>query len=566
MNIVVVVCLFILGFDLLFAYFMSKVANSKGYNGLLFAVIGFFFPIFYLLILMMPYKTLKVELVDEKNQKKEKINNSVNLNKSNSRKTKKIDSEIDDENCEIKNNLFKALLILILVYVVLSWFVPVGYFSNGSFVKDAVSPVGIFDFIIYPLVTATSSVFVLTAIVFLLIGGFYGVVNKTGIYSNLLQSLAKKWKGKEKTILVVSTLIFTVLSSLTGLNLPLFILVPFVAALLMLMGYSKITAMLSTVGGILAGNIASTYGFNVAGYISYLTENINDSIWVRLVMLVLVSGLLIFTVLKTAKLNKTAEKNIPLYEDSAKKVNGKTAKPFVIMFVITMLVLIIGMFNWNGVFKIELFDNILTSIQGFKIGDYAIFANLLGSIPAVGSWTNYEIGVILIINALIIGRLYGLTWSEIVNSFVEGMKKMVPVAVWTMAASILFLLMNTNSSGYTMYNTISNSILGLTDKLNVFTMSLTTLIGSILYNDFPYLLSALYAPITSLYTNFSLIGIITQIIHGIVQFIAPTSVILVAGLTYFDIPYTEWLKKFWKFFLGLLMVGIIVIILMLLFA
>ena len=143
-----------------------------------------------------------------------------------------------------KNGLFKALLILILVYVVLSWFVPVGYFSNGSFVKDAVSPVGIFDFIIYPLVTATSSVFVLTAIVFLLIGGFYGVVNKTGIYSNLLQSLAKKWKGKEKTILVVSTLIFTVLSSLTGLNLPLFILVPFVAAVLMLMGYSKITAML----------------------------------------------------------------------------------------------------------------------------------------------------------------------------------------------------------------------------------------------------------------------------------------------------------------------------------
>ena len=562
----IVVCLFILGFDLLFAYFMSKVANSKGYNGLLFAVIGFFFPIFYLLILMMPYKTLKVELVDEKNQKKEKINNSVNLNKSNSRKTKKIDSEIDDENCEIKNNLFKALLILILVYVVLSWFVPVGYFSNGSFVKDAVSPVGIFDFIIYPLVTATSSVFVLTAIVFLLIGGFYGVVNKTGIYSNLLQSLAKKWKGKEKTILVVSTLIFTVLSSLTGLNLPLFILVPFVAALLMLMGYSKITAMLSTVGGVLAGNIASTYGFNVAGYISYLTENINDSIWVRLVMLVLVSGLLIFTVLKTAKLNKTAENNIPLYEDSAKKVNGKTAKPFIIMFIVTMLVLIIGMFNWNGVFKIELFNNILTSIQGFKIGDYAIFANLLGSIPAVGSWTNYEIGVVLIINAFIIGRLYGLTWSEIVNSFVEGMKKMIPVAVWTMAASILFLLMNTNSSGYTMYNTISNSILGLTDKLNVFTMSLTTLIGSILYNDFPYLLSALYAPITSLYTNFSLIGIITQIIHGIVQFIAPTSVILVAGLTYFDIPYTEWLKKLWKFFLGLLMVGIIVIILMLLFA
>lgn len=464
-----------------------------------------------------------------------------------------------------KNNLFKPLLIVFLAYVIFSWLIPVGYFSNGSFVKDAVDPVGLFDIVIYPLVTATSSVFVLTAIVFLLIGGFYGVVNKTGVYSNLLHSLAKRWKNQEKKVLVAITLIFVILSSLTGLNLPLFVLVPFAASILLVMGYSKFTAMLSTVGGILVGNIASTYGFNVAGYIAYLTENINDSNWLRLIMLVLVSGLLVYVVLKTAKLNKNPEKNIPLYDETEKQVKGKTGKPFVVMFIITMLVLMIGMFNWNGVFGIELFDNILTSIQSFKIGNLAIFDGLLGTLPAVGSWTNYELGIVLIINAFIIGRLYGLKCKEIVDGFIDGMKEMVPVAIWTIGASIIFLLMNTNSNGYTMYNTISNSILGLTDDLNVFTMSLTSLIGSVLYNDFPYLLSALYSPISTLYTNFSLIGMIVQVIHGIVQMIVPTSVILVAGLVYFDIPYTEWLKKLWRFFLGLLAIGIIIIILMLLF-
>lgn len=462
-----------------------------------------------------------------------------------------------------KNSLLKAMLIVFFAFVLLSWVIPTGYFSNGEFVKVAVTPIGLFDIITYPIVTATSSVFILTAILFLCIGGFYGVLNKTGVYSKVLESLVKKGKGREKIVLVITTLVFTILSSLTGLSLPLFILVPFAAALLMLLGYNKLTAMVSTVGGILAGSMASTYGFNVVGYIYYLTENIHDSIWLRLLMLALVSIILVVTLVKTSKISKTKEE-IPLYEKNS--VKGKKATSLVVTSILTILIIMIGMFNWYGVFGIELFDNILTNISNFKIGEYAIFSNLLGAMPAIGSWTNYEVCLVLIINSFIIGRLYGLTCKETFEGFKEGLIKMVPVALWTIAANVIFLLMNTNSSGYTMYNTIANSILGLSDELNVATMSLTSLIGSVLYNDFPYLLSSLYSPITALYTNFSLIGIIVQFIHGLVQFIAPTSVILVAGLTYFEIPYTEWLKKLWKLFLGLLIASIIVIIVMLIIA
>lgn len=462
-----------------------------------------------------------------------------------------------------KNSLLKAMLIVFCAFVLLSWIIPTGYFSNGEFVKDTFAPVGLFDIITYPIVTITSSVFILTAIVFLCIGGFYGVLNKTGVYSLILETLAKKWKGKEKVVLVITTLLFTILSSLSGLSLPLFILVPFMTTLLMLLGYNKLTAMVSTVGGILAGSMASTYGFNVAGYVSYLTENINDSILLRLLMLILVSAILVITLLKTSKISKTKEE-IPLYEKNS--VKGKKITSLVVVSILTFIIIMVGMFNWNGVFGIELFDNIYTNITDFKIGDYAIFGYLLGAMPAIGSWTNYEICVVLIINSFIIGRLYGLTCKEIFKGFKEGLIKMIPVALWTIAASVIFLLMNTNSNGYTLYNTISNSILGLTDKLNVTTMSFTALIGSVLYNDFPYLLSTLYSQVTSLYTNFSLIGMIVQFIHGLVQFIAPTSVILVAGLTYFEIPYAEWLKKLWKLFLSLLMASIVVIIIMLIIA
>lgn len=459
-----------------------------------------------------------------------------------------------------KNNVLKAILVVFLTYVALSWIIPTGYFNSGEFIEQTTQPIGLFDLIIYPLITATSSVFILSAIVILLIGGLYGVLNKTGAYGKLLDTLSKKLKGKEKVSLIVITVLFTVLSSFTGLNLSLFVFVPMIAALLMLLGYNKFTAMLATIGGILAGNMASTYGFNIAGYVSYLTENINDSIVTRIITLILVLIVLVITVLKTAKLDKKAKEEIPMYEkniDKKVKCTGLSIT-LILMFIITF----IGMINWNGLFGIELFDNIHNAVVSFKIGDYELLGKLIGTVPSFGTWTNYELGLILIVTAFILGKIYKLSLNDILDGFIDGVKKMTPVAMMSIVANIIFLLMNADSNGYTIYNTIANGILNITDKFNGITLSFTTLIGSIFYNDFPYLLSVLYSPIVALTENYALVGIVTQAIHGLVQFIAPTSVMLVIGLTYFDISYTEWLKNLWKLFIALLLVVVIILVIL----
>ncbi len=459
-----------------------------------------------------------------------------------------------------KNSFLKALVIVFLVYVVLSWIIPVGYFSSGKLVTDATSPVGIFDLILYPIIAGTSSVFLLTAIVILLMGGLYGVLNKTGAYSKITEGIAKKFKGKEKRVLVFITLFFVILTSFTGLTLPMFMLVPFMATVLMLLGYSKFTSCLSTIGGILIGNLASTYGFNVAGYISYLTENINDSIIFRVLLLVVVSGVLIYTLLKTSKINKKKEENIPLYEKNIDK-NANT-KPIVILSIISFILVLVGMINWNAVFGIELFENIHKSITEFEIGGYTLFGNLIGTLPAIGSWTNYELALILIILSFVIGKIYKMKFNEILDGMVDGMKEVVPVALVAIIANIIFLLMNSNTSGYTIFAPISNYLLNLTKNLNVVTMSITSIIGSIFYNDFPYMLSSMYSPITTLYESYSVIGFIAQSMHGLVQLVAPTSVVLVAGLTLFNIDYKEWLKNLWKLFILLLLAILVIIIIM----
>jgi len=123
--------------------------------------------------------------------------------------------------------------------------------------------------------------------------------------------------------------------------------------------------------------------------------------------------------------------------------------------------------------------------------------------------------------------------------------------------------MNTTSTGYTIFPTIANYLFNLTKGFNAITFGFITFIGGILYNVFPYFLSPIYDPLVSLYsTSASIMGIVAQSIHGLVQFIVPTSVLLVVGLKMFDIDYKEWLKNTYKFVLGLLLIIVIVVAIM----
>lgn len=458
-------------------------------------------------------------------------------------------------------NLLKALLIVFLTYVLLTLIIPTGYFSSGEYVKDAITPIGLFDIIRYPIITLTTSILVLDAIIILLIGGFYGVLNKTGAYQNLIDKIVKRFKGKEKLFIIITVLLFTILSSLTALNLPLLILVPLFSTVLILLGYSKFTAMISTIGSILIGNLVSTYGYGVAGYITFFTNDVNDSIVYKLALFILVVGLLIFTVLKSAKINNKKEEPILYNKISSKDYKKSTG--LTITIILMMIIVLVGMVNWNGLFGITLFSDLQGKLLDITIKGYPIFSMIIGAMYEMGAWTNYELAVILVLITFIIGKVYKLNCKEIVESWMEGAKKLVPVAIIALVVNLLLVVMNTTSTGYTIFPTIANYLFNLTEGFNAITFGFITFIGGILYNVFPYFLSPIYDPLASIYsTSASVMGIVAQSIHGLVQFIAPTSVLLVIGLKMFDIDYKEWLKNTYKFALGLLLVIVIVVAIM----
>ena len=65
--------------------------------------------------------------------------------------------------------------------------------------------------------------------------------------------------------------------------------------------------------------------------------------------------------------------------------------------------------------------------------------------------------------------------------------------------------------------------------------------------------------VNTVYTNLAssditLIALIWQTMYGLAMLVAPTSVVLMATLSYLNIPYQKWLKGVWKIFLIILIV------------
>src|SRR5574344_586971 len=450
-----------------------------------------------------------------------------------------------------KHDLLKAIGIAFLIAVILSWVIPTGSFSSTTFTSDGTVPVGIIN--IFRLPVMTIQTFIQYFLVFLAIGGFYGILNKTGVYDNIVNGIAKKWRGKEKIALIVITVVFALVASLTGLSMLLFVVVPFIAAILLVLGYDKITVLLSTIGAILVGEAGSIFGFSGAGYVKNIFNiEMTDEVITKIILFVLLTGLFTFFVVKRAKLTKVESKN----EDTK---NDRSVLPLVISCVLLFALCLVGMYNWYYAFGIQAFNNFHTALANIKIGDYAIVTDILNGVSSLVYWGNYELSVALIMGSVVIGWLYNVSVSDFIEGYKKGVKDMFMVAFYATICNVVFTIMLSNSGN--MYSTIINWLGGFAKSFSLPIVTLISMVGSLFYNDFYYLLtdaSGILSSYDAVY--YPIMGVVTTAIHSIAMMILPTSVMLVVGLKYFDISYKDWFKAIWKYLLEAFVIVIIVAI------
>lgn len=467
-----------------------------------------------------------------------------------------------------KNSLFKILFILMVAILLLTWFVPAGYFS-GEYVESGLYRLGFFDFCQYLVLPFFQSMFLEILIFLFAVGSFYGVLSNTGAYRAIVEKIAKKFEKKGTLFLIITSFVIAALSSFGGYGLLLFIFIPAIISIILLMGYDKLTAFLTTFVAMLIGVIGATYASSyISQTLTTLSLGYNAQIYFKVSLFILSFVIFILFTLKHAKKAKSKnDKKAVEIEDTflgTESAPKKKAWPIYTIFGILFVLLILGATEWNRVFGIDIFDKMHTAITAFEIKDFAIFSYILGSsISSFGNWSYLQYAIVLIIATLIIGKMYKNKFSETVDNAVIGIKKMIkPALLIVFAYGVLVLVANTG-----IFTTLMSYVLDGTKKFNIFYASLINIFGSLLHVEMPYIgnfyLPYLVATYTAEYVP-AILNVMVQSLYGITMFVAPTSLFLILGLTYLDIPYKKWLKFSWKLVLEIFILIIIVLVTMLL--
>ena len=263
----------------------------------------------------------------------------------------------------------------------------------------------------------------------------------------------------------------------------------------------------------------------------------------------------------TKKAAKTKAYDLKSSTDTVVKVKSKNnikTWPFVLVFDLVVLILILSTFQWTDVANVDWFTKALDAVNDFEIGGFPIFAKLLGNIQAFGSWSlGYEIPAMIVLATCFLAFIYGLKFDDFLDGIIDGMKRSMKPAIYMFLVYLVLIIVTFNP----FQLNITKFFLNLTKGLNVITMTIIMAISSVLNIENVYVAQSQLPYITTIITDqtlYPLIGIICQSVYGLMMLIAPTSVILIGTLTYLDVPYTQWIKHIWKLFLELLLVLVVI--------
>ncbi len=547
-----------------------------------------------------------------------------------------------------KYNLLKVLAIMVFITWILTLVIPGSYVDySGKVTTNTIAGLGVWGLLTN--LNISISYFNNIAVFLIAVACFYAVLDKISLYNDFVSNVSKVFKGKERTFVIIVTLVFGILSLFINEFLVLIAFVPFIYKVMKELSIDKKVILASTLVAALIGSMCSIYNSTL---FSAFSLKINTLLLVKIIIFVVSISILTILIApkNSSKKQKKASKEKETKEElkntktkkvatksKAKKVNktlyavltilfgsiginkfyagqikkgilsilfcwtlipailsvaefitvltekaDKTGKievtserrnkvAFIVSVVIFALFIIASIIPYESLFKnCTVFTEFNSWLSNLKIGNYAIFNNIIGSplivsestgsttgsIAVFGSWTMSDVSILLFILTLLIAIINNVKIDDFIKGINENIKKILPVAITAMLISVVLVTMIT--SGISI--TIANKILSIFKGFNIAETIFATMISSVLTSDFYYLISTVGKLLTLSASNsqyYGVIAFIIQSIYNLVMIIAPTSVGLIIGLYYLDIPYNKWFKFIWKLLLILFVIIIV---------
>ena len=472
-----------------------------------------------------------------------------------------------------KTGLFKIIMFILLGMVVLSWLFSASYFYNGELMDMEMKNIGFFDYFSLIFGAFEFEYFLQSFIFLICIGAFYGVLNKTGKHRAWIERIATNCGGREFAVLILSSFVIAVLTAVFEYGFILFIFVPFIISILLAMGYDKITTIVAVFGSMLVGTIGNLMGANTTGVTaSMLSISQTDGFYYKLALFILsfVAEMIYLSRAKRSKADAKKAEEDDLYLGE-KTSNKYSTAGIIVSFIVIALIVVLACTNWVDTFKVGFFTNLHTkvmewspklpylhfTINGVLHGTekVAIINKIFGTIGEFGSWFYPEMSVVVLVFALILGKIYKL--ENTFEAMADGVKKMLKPALMIMLCFTVIYFAGMNM----FFPTIVKFILGISSKFSVIISSIVVALGSVLHVDVLYVANYITPQIGAIDgANKVIVAVLTQSIYGCTMFVAPTSMLIAFGLTYLNVSYKEWIKRTWKLSLCLFGISLVVLL------
>ncbi|ELQ6039301.1 YfcC family protein [Cronobacter sakazakii] len=435
---------------------------------------------------------------------------------------------------------YTILFVLIALVAALTWVVPAGKYQMamnetlgkevpvaGTYAPVEAHPQGITAILLAPVdglynhVTYTAGA-IDVALFVLIIGGFLGVVNKTGAIDAGIERVTERLHSKEEWMIPILMALFAAGGTIYGMaeeSLPFYTLLvpvmmaarfdPLVAAATVLLG-----AGIGTLGSTI-NPFATVIAANAAGI------PFTSGIWLRVALLVIGWVICVLWVMRYARrVRQDPSRSVVADQWEANRAHflGSRSGEMLPFTATRKIILVIF-------------------AASFAVMIYGV---------AVRGWWMGEISGVFLAAAIITGVVARMSEEAFTSTFIDGARDLLGVALIIGIARGIVVVMDNGMITHTILHSAENLVSGLSTTVFINVTYWIEVVLSFLVPSSSGL-AVLTMPIMAPLADFAHVGrdlVVTayQSASGIVNLITPTSAVVMGGLAIARVPYVRYLK------------------------
>ena len=435
---------------------------------------------------------------------------------------------------------YTILFLLIVLVAAATWLIPAGSYERldgvpvpGTYQSVEPNPQGL-----GAIAKAAFSGFydaVDVCVFILMVGGFLGVVMKSGAIDAGVSNVIARLNGREKWLIPILMLLFGLGGTTYGMWEETMAFYPLLIPVFLAAGYDEVVGISVILLGAGAGVMASTVNPFATGIAAgFAGVSLGEGIGLRLLQWALFEGLAIWYVMAYAEgVRRDPSRSVVGVGSGSLHVDAQEVLPLTPRRKTILLLFALA----------------------FLLMTYSVipFDEMGLGLPSLGWWFP-ELSALFLVSGIVIGLVDRRREDEIAETFVAGCADMLGVALIIGISRGITVLMNDGSVTDTVLHWGESALSGAGSIAFVLLVFLLYLPLSFLIPSSSGL-ATLSVPIVAPLGRFAgvsgaLVVTAFQSACGLVNLITPTAAVVMGALALGHVPYDRWVKFSWKLLAG----------------